>query len=89
VRKKLIASLSVTALLVAALASTVAWSLPKSSPGCPRQAPKDGAPCKPKHAECHWACEGEDHSHFACSCEKDDHGTWRWQCASIGPPCTM
>jgi hypothetical protein len=86
-RKHLIAALVVAVLLAATLATTVA--LPKSTPGCPRHAPKDGSPCKTKHAECHYRCEGEDHSNLACSCEKDDQGTWRWQCASIGPPCTL
>jgi hypothetical protein len=88
-RRNLLVSLALTALLGAALVSTLAWSLPKSTPGCPRQAPKDGSPCKHKHADCHWRCEGEGHSDLGCSCEKDEHGTWRWQCANIGPPCVL
>jgi hypothetical protein len=88
-RRKLIVSLSVTALLGLVLATTLAWSVPKSSPGCPRYAPKDGSPCKRKHAECHWQCEGEGHSDLSCSCEKDESGAWRWLCASIGTPCIL
>jgi hypothetical protein len=88
-RRKLIVSLSLAALLAAALGSTLAWSRAKSSPGCPRRTPEQGAPCKHKHADCHWRCEGEGHSNLACSCEQDEHGAWRWQCGSVGPPCTL
>ena len=88
-RKHRILALGVAVLLGAAVASSLAWSRPKSSPGCFRHAPKDGSPCKLKQADCHWRCEGEGHSDLGCSCEKDEHGTWRWQCASIGPPCVL
>lgn len=88
-RRDHIVSLGLAALLAAALVSSLAWSRPKFTPGCPRHAPKDGSPCKNKHADCHWRCEGEGHSDFGCSCEKDERDTWRWQCASIGPPSVL
>jgi hypothetical protein len=88
-RRSRLAALALTVLLGAWLATPWAWSVPKSSPGCPRNPPKEGSPCRNKHADCHWRCEGEDHSDIGCSCAKDAHGAWRWQCASIGGPCTL
>ncbi len=88
-RRNLVVSLSLSALLGVALATTLAWSRPKSSPGCPRDPVKDGSPCKRKHATCHWPCEAEGDSNLTCSCEKDESGAWRWQCASMGPTCIL
>ena len=85
---KLLLGLGLTALLAVALASQVAWSRPKSSPGCPRHPVEEGAPCKQKHATCHWPCASEGRSDLDCSCTKDDQGTWRWQCVA-GPVCTL
>jgi hypothetical protein len=82
-------ALAVTVVLAVAFAASLAWSRPKSSPGCPRRTPDSGSPCKHKHATCHFRCEGEGHSDLGCVCEKDEQGAWRWQCSSAGPPCTL
>src|SRR5512138_1829154 len=63
---KLLLGLGLTALLAVALASQVAWSRPKSSPGCPRHPVEEGAPCKQKHATCHWPCASEGRSDLDC-----------------------
>jgi hypothetical protein len=80
---------ALTGVSALALTSTLAWSLTKSSPGCPRRPVEAGSPCKKKHATCHWACAHEDLTDVGCVCEKDEQGAWRWQCSAESPPCRL
>jgi hypothetical protein len=76
-------------LVAAALASATATARPKSTAGCPKSPPQDGAACSRKQASCSYRCEGEGHRDRQCTCAKDEAGSWRWQCEDFGSVCTL
>jgi len=81
--------LSLLLALAAVLTSSMVWSRPKESRGCPKNPPSDERRCGHPSATCTWACASEGHRRLVCDCEQDDKGTWRWQCGEVGPVCTM
>lgn len=78
-----------TLIVATALASAVAVARPKSTAGCRKSPPREGATCSRKHVSCLYRCEGEGHRDRQCTCEKDEAGAWRWQCEDVGLICVL